>query len=121
MQSEISQAEKKSGMIIVMFHWGNEYTEKITSRQSELAHLAIDAGADLVIGSHPHWIQSTETYKGKQIDYSLGNFIFDQYWSDKTKQGSIAKYTFLNHQLIHTSRISVETQTNGHTVVKTLQ
>ena len=68
----------------VIFHWGNEKEEVPDSNQTTLAHLAIDEGADLVCGHHPHVLQGIEEYKGKNIVYSLGNFCFggNQYPSD---------------------------------------
>ena len=73
--------------IIVYIHWGAEYRETPVPRQVELAHLFVDNGADLIIGHHPHWVQIDEVYKGVPVYYSLGNFVFDQYWSEKTQQG----------------------------------
>ena len=69
---------KKDGaqLIIVIFHWGNEKEEVPDSNQTTLGHLAIDLGADLVCGHHPHVLQGIEEYKGKNIVYSLGNFCF---------------------------------------------
>lgn len=69
---------------IVIFHWSNEKEEVPDSNQTTLAHLAIDEGADLVCGHHPHVLQGIEEYKGKNIVYSLGNFCFggNQYPSD---------------------------------------
>lgn len=75
--------------LIVIFHWGEEYYSKSLISQQELAHQAIEAGADLIIGSHPHIVQEIEEYKGKLIFYSLGNFIFDQYFSKETQQGLV--------------------------------
>ncbi len=72
--------------LVVLFHWGQEYCLKNSSRQQELAHRVIEAGADLVIGSHPHVVQNIEKYQGRLIFYSLGNFIFDQYFSEETQQ-----------------------------------
>lgn len=63
-------------IVIANFHWGIEYSYSVTSVQRKRAHLAIDSGADIVIGSHPHCLQGMEKYKGKYIVYSLGNFIF---------------------------------------------
>lgn len=63
-------------LIIVIFHWGNEKEEVPDSNQITLGHLAIDEGADLVCGHHPHVLQGIEVYKGKNIVYSLGNFCF---------------------------------------------
>ena len=76
-----------SDTVIVNMHAGTEYTRTPTQKQIDFAHAAIDAGADLVVGQHPHWIQTYEEYKGKPIFYSLGNFVFDQMWSQETKEG----------------------------------
>ncbi len=121
MATEIKKARETSNLVIVMFHWGNEYTEKISERQKYLAHLAIDSGADLIIGNHPHWIQSSEIYQGKLISYSLGNFIFDQYWSKKTMEGQVAKYIFYENRLIDAEYIPVTQTTNGQTIKKVIQ
>jgi poly-gamma-glutamate synthesis protein (capsule biosynthesis protein) len=91
---DISLAKKESDFVVVSMHSGTEYVPKPNSRQIEFAHAAIDAGADLVIGHHPHVVQTLEEYQGKYIFYSLGNFIFDQRLSDETEQGLLAKFRF---------------------------
>ncbi len=63
--------------VVVTLHAGTEYTREVTARQRELARAAIDAGADLVVGTHPHVLQEVEEYGGGLILYSLGNFVFD--------------------------------------------
>ena len=68
--------EDGAQLIIVIFHWGNEKEEIPDSNQTTLGRLAIDEGADLVCGHHPHVLQGIEEYKGKNIVYSLGNFCF---------------------------------------------
>lgn len=73
--------------LVVEIHWGDEYKPKHNARQERLAHELITAGADLVVGHHPHVVQDIEVYKGKAIFYSLGNFIFDQYFSRPTQEG----------------------------------
>jgi poly-gamma-glutamate synthesis protein (capsule biosynthesis protein) len=100
MEKEIIEAKKQSDVVIVSMNWGVEYTDKPTERQVLLSHLAIDSGADLVIGNHPHWIQPVELFKGKVIMYAHGNTIFDQMWSEKTKEGVIGKYTFYGKELV---------------------
>ncbi len=98
-QLDIQNLKRKVDFVIVAFHWGIEYTAVPNSKQRELAHAAIDAGADLIIGNHPHWVQGVEQYKGKYITYAHGNFIFDQMWSEETREGVIGKYTFNNKGL----------------------
>ena len=76
--ADIRFARPLADLVIVSPHWGVEYATKPTRAQIELAHKIIDAGADLLIGTHPHVIQPVEEYNGRWIAYSLGNFIFDQ-------------------------------------------
>ena len=74
---EIKMAKEKSDLIVVYVHWGLERKNYPEKYQRQLAQQYIDAGADLVIGSHPHVLQGIEYYNGKPIVYSLGNFIFN--------------------------------------------
>ncbi len=78
----VSDASAQADVVIVMLHFGNEYATTPTSKQRELAHAAIDAGALLVVGSHPHLLQEVEEYGGGLIAYSLGNFVFDGFEGD---------------------------------------
>ena len=86
-QKEIDEIKKYSGKYIVVVypHQGQEYIFRGNTYQKLIYKKFIDAGADVVIGSHPHVIENVEIYKGKYIFYSLGNFIFDQSWS-KTRE-----------------------------------
>ncbi|HEY0049485.1 MAG TPA: CapA family protein [Pyrinomonadaceae bacterium] len=84
--------------IVATMHAGVEYTRRPHQPQIDFARNAIDSGADIVIGAHPHWTQIFETYKGKYIFYSLGNFIFDQEWSRDTKEGLALKITLQNRK-----------------------
>lgn len=99
-QKQIKEARKNADVVIVTYHWGNEYVSEPDPIQVELGHLSIDSGADLVIGNHPHWVKPIEIYKGKLITYAHGNFVFDQEWSEKTKEGVVGKYTFYQNALI---------------------
>jgi gamma-polyglutamate biosynthesis protein CapA len=85
----IKNASKQVDYLIVAFHFGEEYKTKHNTRQETLAHKAIDDGAKIIIGSHPHVIEDTEVYKNGFIAYSLGNFIFDQSWSAPTMRGML--------------------------------
>jgi len=87
----ISQAAGQVDALIVTIHFGDEYQPIHNIRQENLAQAAIDAGAKAVIGHHPHVVQDTEKYHGGFIAYSLGNFIFDQYFSLATMQGLVLK------------------------------
>jgi len=123
-ESEIKKAKQKVDLLVVSAHWGDEYV--LTPRKygeiapddpQEIGHLIIDAGADLIIGNHPHTVQGVELYrplrgadcsnnpshsrdlrscelKEKLITYAHGNFIFDQTWSQETQEGVVGEYTF---------------------------
>lgn len=93
LQQSIAAMKAQADFIVVAMHAGEEYTRQPNKDQINFAHAAIDAGADLIISAHPHWIQPTEKYKNKYIFYSLGNFIFDQEWSQDTKEGLTLKVT----------------------------
>lgn len=110
---EISRAKQNSDIVVVQFHFGNEYQTMPSARQKELAHLAIDLGADLIIGNHPHWTQPIEIYKGKLITYAHGNFVFDQNWSKETQEGIVGKYYFENKKLVDAKFYPVEIAING--------
>lgn len=75
--NEITEAKNRVDILIISLHWGIEGSTEPTERQRKLAQQIIDAGADLIIGHHPHVLQPIEKYKGKLIAYSLGNFVFD--------------------------------------------
>lgn len=95
----IEEAKNNSDFVVISLHSGSEYTPGPNKSQTEFAHAAIDTGADLVIGHHPHVVQTWEKYKDKYIFYSLGNFIFDQMWSLETRQGLMAKFHFTKNEI----------------------
>jgi len=76
--ADIRFARPLVDVLVVCPHWGVEYASRPTPEQVALAHRMIDAGADLIVGSHPHVVQPLESYRGRWIAYSLGNFVFDQ-------------------------------------------
>ncbi len=100
MVEDIKKLDQEVDNVIVQFHWGVEYTNKPNTYQIDLAHAAIDVGADLVVGDHPHWVQGLEIYKDKLIAYSHGNFIFDQQWSKETQEGVVGEYLFNEKGLV---------------------
>lgn len=89
LEETIRQEEAKGRFVMVYPHWGNEYIQAPQPHQRELAQRMVKAGADLVIGSHPHVVQGIEVIDGVPVLYSLGNFIFDQGF-DQTKIGLLA-------------------------------
>jgi poly-gamma-glutamate synthesis protein (capsule biosynthesis protein) len=99
LEKGIKSAKERADIILVMFHFGDEYKTKSNSIQKYFSHLAIDLGADLIIGHHPHVVQEIEEYKGKYIAYSLGNFIFDQNFSKETMEGMLLKVVIENKKI----------------------
>ena len=87
---ELIKAEKsQNNFVIVLPHWGAEYEIVHNAAQEKLARSWIEAGADLIIGGHPHVVQDAQVINGKLVFYSLGNFIFDQMFSVETQEGLI--------------------------------
>lgn len=86
-KAALKDAKERARYVIINIHWGDEYQRISNAKQRALARQLIDLGADAVIGHHPHVIQEMEIYQGKPIFYSLGNFIFDQYFSEDTQEG----------------------------------
>jgi gamma-polyglutamate biosynthesis protein CapA len=87
-------ASMRSDFQIVSIHWGNEYINISNETQRLLAKQFVEAGADLVVGHHPHVVQEVELIDGVLVFYSLGNFIFDQYFSDNVQNGLLLRVVF---------------------------
>lgn len=83
----LTQTAEQSDLQIIYIHWGAEYLPVAGIAERAFAHRAIDLGVDAVIGHHPHVVQNIEEYRGAPIFYSLGNFVFDQYWEDAVREG----------------------------------
>ncbi|MBX4204937.1 MAG: CapA family protein [Candidatus Doudnabacteria bacterium] len=99
LKKDIQNLRPSVDVLVVSTHMGTEYTRNPNASQINFAHTAIDAGADLIIGNHPHWVQTIEQYNGKWIFYALGNFVFDQMWSTETREGLTATVTFKDKTL----------------------
>ena len=83
-------------IVVVSIHWGEEYETESNKPQQDLAHKLIDAGADIVVGHHPHVRQEIERYNDGWIIYSLGNFVFDQNFSEEPRTGLVAEAVIEN-------------------------
>ncbi len=101
LKDNIQGLKQKTSLIIVSFHWGTENKSNPTQEQRNLGHFAVDQGADLVLGHHPHVLQSPEMYQGKCIVYSLGNFVFGGNSNPWYKDTEIFRqqYSFMNGKL----------------------
>jgi hypothetical protein len=100
MEEDIKRLRPSVDLILVMPHWGKEYMATPEPQQVDLAHAALDAGADLVIGDHAHWPKGIEIYEGKPIFYGVGNFLFDQSWSEETSTGIFAEITLYGDDVV---------------------
>ena len=100
----IRKSDLQVDVLLVGVHWGVEYQEA-SENQRVWARNFIKNGADVVVGHHPHWVQESEYIDGKPVYYSLGNFVFDQMWSERTKQGMAIRLTFEGGKLISEEKL----------------
>src|ERR671917_285586 len=105
MEEDIERLRPRVDLILVMPHWGKEYIATPEPRQVDLAHAALDAGADLVIGGHAHWPKGIELYEGKPIFYGVGNFLLDQSWSEETSTGIFAEITLYGDRVVQVEAV----------------
>jgi len=110
---DVTALRKRADVVIVSMHNGIEYMPKPNKAQIAFAHAAIDAGATLVIGHHPHVVQPEEKYKGGLIFYSLGNLVFDQYQREATQHGEIVQVSFLGRGILATHVMPVRITPTG--------
>jgi len=103
----VKDSDGKVDVLVVGVHWGSEYQAKAGLRQREWAKKLVEVGADVVAGHHPHWVEDDEKINGKPVYYSLGNFVFDQMWSEKTRQGLAVKLTFEGTGLVGEEKLPI--------------
>jgi len=87
----VAQAREEADLVIVLLHTGTEYQARANQEQRAMAHAAVEAGADLVFGHHPHVLQDVEVYQGVPIVYSLGNFVFDMDVIERTRDTALLR------------------------------
>ena len=97
---DVARASLDADEVIVLAHWGVEYEDHPRPEVVAAAYAMIEAGATAVIGDHPHWVQSVERYRGAYVAYGVGNFVFDQMWSEETREGSIHELSFWGDRLV---------------------
>jgi gamma-polyglutamate biosynthesis protein CapA len=114
---DLKNTKDSSDIQIIFAHWGDEYVP-VRSDIQTLAHTFVDVGADLVIGAHPHVIQEQEIYKGSRIYYSLGNFIFDQYWEEAVRSGLGVSVTIQDKKIMDFKEMYFESKRRGGTCEK---
>src|SRR3989338_4412147 len=106
--ADIQEARNSADVVVVSLHWGNEYETNPNDEQEGIGHDLINAGANLIIGHHPHVVQSVEEYSGGYIAYSLGNFVFDQNFSPQTETGLMLKITLRDKKISKIEQIKIE-------------
>jgi len=99
LREDVAAAALQADVVVVLPQWGIEYQAEPTLLQQELAAVAVESGADLVIGNHPHWVEAAEAIDDAFVAYALGNYIFDQDWSLATQQGVLLEAAFHGAQL----------------------
>lgn len=115
--ADIARVRPLVDVLFVYTHWGAEYVSA-TSEEKRLARVFIDQGVDSVIGSHPHVVQEKEIYQEKTIYYSLGNFVFDQYFRPDTKQGLLVRATIHSDRSVSFEDIPIFMKPDGTTVLE---
>jgi poly-gamma-glutamate synthesis protein (capsule biosynthesis protein) len=105
--TDIARARMIADVVIVLPHWGAEYTASPSARQREAARVAAFSGADLIVGNHAHWVAAYEQIADVFVAYALGNFVFDQDWSVETQQGAMLEVTFTGTRITGTRYIPV--------------
>ena len=98
-KKQVQETKEKADILIVSLHAGEEYQKTPTKFQVDFSKMAIDAGADLVVEHHSHVVQPQEEYKGKFIFYGLGNFVFDQGFSEETMRGLLLEISIENGKI----------------------
>jgi len=86
-------------VVMVLPHWGTQYTTRTVADQRRVGRALVEAGADLVVGGHPHWVQGVELHRGAPIAYSLGNYVFDMDFSRETQEGAFLELVFWGSEL----------------------
>jgi len=96
----VAQVRRSADVVVVLPHWGAQYTHRPDPAQRTVARAALDAGADLVVGGHPHWVQGIDAISNKIVAHSLGNLVFDMDFSRQTQEGFLLELTFWGRRLM---------------------
>ncbi|WP_436700400.1 CapA family protein [Nocardioides sp. BYT-33-1] len=95
----VRRLDRQADVVVVLPHWGTQYTHIAEPIQSRVARRLAGAGADLVVGGHPHWVQGLQWYDGTLVAHSLGNFVFDMDFMTQTRQGVLLEAVFWGSEL----------------------
>ncbi len=113
----IDNTHDLADVVIVLPHWGSDYSPTPNYRQLKFAEIATEAGADLVIGNHAHVIQGMKEYNGVPVFFGLGSFVFDQSWSLETQQGIVVRVIFEGTEFLSFEVIPVHIEKNGYVFI----
>ena len=108
MVATVKDLRAKADVVVVAMHWGEEYETHPNANQKRIGRMLIDAGADVVVGTHPHVVQEVERYKNGWIAYSLGNFVFDQNFSNEVRRGAILRMVLDDGRVDAVDEIPIE-------------
>ena len=117
MRRDDFELARKVDVVIVSMHNGVEYRNRPSESQIGFARAAIDSGATLVVGHHPHVVQPFESYRQGLIFYSLGNFVFDQFQRQATQRGEIAEVRFLGSFVVAAQLFPIQVTRDGPTPI----
>lgn len=102
----IRSSKEQVDVLIVGVHWGVEYTSEPLDIQRQWAKKMAVAGADVIVGHHPHWVQTSEALGNSVVYYSLGNLVFDQMWSENTRKGLMIRLVYRGSTLIREEHLN---------------
>ena len=95
----VRRTARQADVVVVLPHWGTQYTHVPEPIQRRVGSALVDAGADLVVGGHPHWVQGLDAVRGVPVLHSLGNFVFDMDFMEQTMEGAVLEATFWGVEL----------------------
>jgi len=98
-EAAVGRLGRRVDVVVALPHWGTQYTNRPEPIQSRVARRLVRAGADVVVGGHPHWLQGVEMVRGRLVAHSLGNFVFDMDFMRETQEGAVLEMTFWGAEL----------------------
>lgn len=105
-RSLVTTSNESVDVLVVSMHWGVEYQDTASPGQEVLAKELVNLGADVIVGHHPHWVQNIDYIDEVPVYYSLGNFIFDQMFEDKVREGLVVRLTFDKKKIVEEQLIT---------------
>jgi len=103
----VRDVRERADVVLVLPHWGTQYTTETVADQRKVARELVRAGADVVVGGHPHWVQGVERVRGALVAYSLGNFVFDMDFMRETQEGGMLELRFRGSSLARARLVPV--------------